>query len=50
MEVGLFNTTSLAPLSGRVTEVMKGIEARWRDLSAEEKAQWEKKSLNDKDR
>lgn len=50
MEGGFFNTTPLTRLSVRATDVMKTIAARWRDLSTEEKAIWEKKSMNDKER
>lgn len=34
----------------RVTEVMKGIAARWRELGEAEKAEWTAKAALDKDR
>lgn len=34
----------------RVTEVMKGIAARWRELGEVEKAEWTAKAALDKDR
>lgn len=34
----------------RVTEVMKGIAAKWRELSEDDKAEWIAKAAADKDR